>query len=325
MATTKRLAPVTVIVGADEYVSTLNAREVANTIRASYREAEMVHCDASTMDAYDFQEITGISLLADETIVLMDNLQQADDSLVEAMVAFMQQDQQTNFLVARHEGGVKGRGVLKRLQTAGATIIPIPDLKKDEAKLNFVYHIFERLQRHIQPAAAERLVSVLGNKTGQLAALCQQLCYDYDEDPISLALVDRYLLDDPAISVFFIAYKAIQGQFAQAMAATRTAIQQGSEPIALIGALASKIRMIAQVLAVKQGIATQAQLSMNPWAFKMTMRQTQGWDSHGIANALRALALADEQCKTGQGSDEYALERCIRLIAHHGHDTVCES
>lgn len=77
-------------------------------------------------------------------------------------------DSSATWVIARHEGGLKGKSIITRLTKAGANTITVPDLKKDDAKLNFVMSIFERHNRSVEPQAAQRLVSVLGSKTGSL-------------------------------------------------------------------------------------------------------------------------------------------------------------
>ena len=254
-------------------------------------------------------------------------MQQADESLVDAIENFCKQAQnnENNFdksplswVIARHEGGLKGKSIITRLTKAGANTITVPDLKKDDAKLNFVMSIFERRNRSVEPQAAQRLVSVLGSKTGELAALCSQLCFDYDDNPITLDIVDRYLIADPQVTGFFVADKAVAGHAGSAVLAARTAIAQGVDAIALIGALAAKVRVIALAIAIRNGTISSAEAKVNPWALKMAMRQLAGWNSAGVSKCLQSLAWADEQCKGGSSDANYALEKCIMLIASRG-------
>lgn len=323
----ERVMPVTLVVGGDAYLNELNARTLREKIHQIAPDAEIIELDASSADKYAFDEATGPSLFGDGTIVIINDLQNADESLVEAIEKFCQQTQnnENNFVessptwvIARHEGGVKGKSIITRLTKAGANTITVPDLKKDDAKLNFVMSIFERHKRSIEPQAAQRLVAVLGGKTGELAALCSQLCFDYDDNPITLDIVDRYLLADPQVTGFFVADKAVAGHAGSAVLAARTAVSQGVDPIALIGALASKIRLIALAIAVRNGTISSAEAKVNPWALKMAMRQIAGWNSSGISKCLQSLAWADEQCKGGASDANYALEKSIMIIASKG-------
>ena len=319
--------PVTLVVGGDAYLNELNARSAREAIQKNVPDVELIELDAANADKYAFDEAVGPSLFGGGTIVAINDLQNADESLVEAIEKFCQQTQnnENNFdesslswVIARHEGGLKGKAIISRLSKAGAKTIYVPDLKKDDAKLNFVMSIFDRHKRSIEPQAAQRLVAVLGSQTGELAALCSQLCFDYDDNPMTLDIVDRYLLADPQVTGFFVADKAVAGHAGQAVLAARTAISQGTDPIALIGACASKIRALAVAMAVRNGTISQAEAKMNPWVLKIAMRQIAGWNSAGIAQCLQRLAWADEQCKGGSSDADYALEQCIMLIASRG-------
>jgi DNA polymerase III, delta subunit len=325
----QRVMPVTLVVGGDAYLNELNARNVREKVQRSAPDAEIIELDASTADQYAFDEAVGPSLFGDGTIVIINNLQQADESLVDAIENFCKQaqnsensenfvDSSATWVIARHEGGLKGKSIITRLTKAGANTITVPDLKKDDAKLNFVMSIFERHNRSVEPQAAQRLVSVLGSKTGELAALCSQLCFDYDDNPITLDIVDRYLIADPQVTGFFVADKAVAGHAGSAVLAARTAIAQGVDAIALIGALAAKVRVIALAMAIRNGTISSAEAKVNPWALKMAMRQLAGWNSAGVSQCLQSLAWADEQCKGGSSDANYALEKCIMLIAARG-------
>lgn len=326
----QRVMPVTLVVGGDAYLNELNARTVREKVQESAPDAEIIELDASTADQYAFDEAVGPSLFGDGTIVIINNLQQADESLVDAIENFCKQaqnsengennfvDSSATWVIARHEGGLKGKSIITRLTKAGANTITVPDLKKDDAKLNFIMSIFERHNRSIEPQAAQRLVSVLGSKTGELAALCSQLCFDYDDNPITLDIVDRYLIADPQVTGFFVADKAVAGHAGSAVLAARTAIAQGVDAIALIGALAAKVRVIALAMAIRNGTISSAEAKVNPWALKMAMRQLAGWNSAGVSQCLQSLAWADEQCKGGSSDANYALEKCIMLIAARG-------
>ncbi|MFU0573325.1 DNA polymerase III subunit delta [Gardnerella sp. KA00288] len=323
----QRIMPVTLVVGGDDYLNNLNARTLREKIQKNAPDAEIIELDASSADKYAFDEAVGPSLFGDGTIVIINDLQSADESLVEAIEKFCQQAQnnENNFdesslswVIARHEGGLKGKSIVTRLTKAGAQTITVPDLKKDDAKLNFVMSIFDRHNRSVEPQAAQRLVAVLGGKTGELAALCSQLCFDYDDNPITLNIVDRYLIADPQVTGFFVADKAVTGHLGSAVLSARTAVAQGVDPIALIGALASKVRLIALAMAVRNGTISSAEAKANPWALKMAMRQLAGWSSAGVSKSLQALAWADEQCKGGSSDANYALEKCIMIIASKG-------
>lgn len=316
-------APFHIVFGGDAYLNAQTVRDLRDAAERRRPDAETVELDATDTDRYAFDEAVSPSLLSDAAIVVVSNLQNADEKLAEAMVAYCRQAGKDPaaagaVIIAQHEGGVKGKRVVDQLLRAGARRQDVPDLKKADARLNFVMQQFERRGRRVEPMAAQQLVAVLGDRTGELAAMCGQLCFDFDDDPIGLDRVNQYLTANPQVTGFAVADKAMEGRTAEAIVAMRSAVEQGTEPIALIGALAMKLRTLAKASAVRSGVISQAEAKTNPWVLKNATRQLGGWTSAGLSRCIRTLAWADEQSKTNGGDPVYALERSIILISRKG-------
>ncbi|KAB8289024.1 DNA polymerase III subunit delta [Bifidobacterium ramosum] len=315
-------APVRIVFGGDPYLNDQMVRDLCHQALDAHRDAELIELDAATADRYDFDEAVSPSLLSDLAVVKLTNLQNADDKLAEAIVAYCKESaadpQHASIVICQHEGGVKGKRVIDQLERAGARKDTVPDLKKADAKLNFVIQRFERQHRRVDPMAAQQLVAVLGDKTGELAALCDQLCFDFDDDPIGLDRVNQYMIGNPQVTGFAVADTAVAGRTAEAIVQMRSAVEQGTDPIALIGALAMKLRSMAKASAVRSGAISQAEAKMNPWVLKNAQRQLSGWTSDGMSRCIGLLAWADEQSKTNGGDPVYALERCITAISRKG-------
>ncbi|KFI86379.1 DNA polymerase III, delta subunit [Bifidobacterium reuteri DSM 23975] len=322
MARSTANAPVTVVPGGDSYLNSMRVKELCTAALRARPDAEFIELDATGADRYAFDEAVSPSLLSDVAVVRIDNLQNADEKLAESLLAYTKQavrdPQGSSVVICQHEGGAKGKRLLDQLVKAGARTEDVPDLKKPDAQLNFVYKEFEKRKRRVEPAAAQQLVAVLGGKTGELAAMCEQLCFDFDDDPIALQRVNQYLTTNPQVTGFAVADKALEGHTSQAIVMMRAAVEQGTDPIALIGALAMKLRTLAKASAVKSGTISQAEAKTNPWVLRNAARQLGGWTSAGMSHCIRMLAWADEQSKTNGGDPLYALERCIEDISHKG-------
>ncbi len=316
--------PFHIVYGGDTYLNAQTVHDMVHGAAHAHPDIERVEIDAAEADRYDFDEAVSPSLLSDSAIVVVRNLQAADDSLVDTMVDYCQQavahPEDASIVICQHNGaaGVKNQRLVDRLTKAGANKQTVPDLKKAEAKLNFVMQQFERRNRRVEPAAAQQLVAVLGERTGELAAMCQQLCFDFDDNPISLNRVNQYLTANPQVTGFAVADRAMEGKTAEAIVSMRSAVEQGTEPIALIGALAMKLRTLAKASAVRSGVISQAEAKVHPWVLKNATRQLNGWTSEGLSRCIQTLAWADEQSKTNGGDPVYALERSIILISCKG-------
>mgnify|MGYP001174021577 len=145
-----------------------------------------------------------------------------------------------------------------------------------------------------------------------------QLCFDFDDNPMTLARVNQYLTSNPQVDGFRVADLALSGRTADAIIAMRSSVEQGTAPIALIGALAMKLRTMAKASAVRAGTISTAEAKTNPWVLKNATRQLSGWTSSGMSACIQMLAWADEQSKTNGSDPVYALERSIELISRKG-------
>ncbi|MDF7663762.1 DNA polymerase III subunit delta [Bifidobacterium sp. ESL0763] len=321
--TAKNKAPrFSVVMGGDAFLNDQQVRDLRASAQRADPEAELIELDAGEASQYDFDEAVGPSLLSPSSIVIVRHMQNADEGLGEAMVAYCKQTVQdptaSAVVIAQHDGGQKAKRLVDQLTKAGAAKPEVPDLKRADAKLGFVMGRFKREHRRIDPAAAQQLVAVLSDNTGELAAMCSQLCFDFDDDPIGLDLVNRYLTSNPQVTGFAVADKALAGNGAQAIVDMRAAVAQGTDPIALVGALAMKLRTLAKASAVRSGAISRAEAKTNPWVLKNAMRQLGGWTSDGLSRCIQTLAWADEQNKTNGGDPLYALERSIELISRKG-------
>mgnify|MGYP003264380984 FL=1 len=280
MAKTAANVPVTVVPGGDSYLNDARTKALCAQALKARPDAELIELDATSADQYAFDEAVSPSLLSDVAVVKLVNLQNADEKLAEALVTYTKQAAKdpngSSVVICQHEGGVKGRKIIDQLVKAGARKEDVPDLKKPDAQLNFVFGEFEKRGRRVEPMAAQQLVSVLGGKTGELAAMCEQLCFDFDDNPMGLDRVNQYLTANPQVTGFAVADKAVEGKTAEAIVMMRAAVEQGTDPIALIGALAMKLRTIAKASAVRAGTISQAEAKTNPWVLKNAMRQLVG-------------------------------------------------
>ena len=235
--------PFHLVYGGDSYLNDQTVRDLKHEAQRRYPDAETIELDAANADHYAFDEAVSPSLLADRAIVIVTNLQNADEKLGDAMVSYCRQackePADACIVICQHEGGVKGKRLVEQLTKAGAYKDAVADL-------------------------------------------------------------------------------ALSGRTADAIIAMRSSVEQGTAPIALIGALAMKLRTMAKASAVRAGTISTAEAKTNPWVLKNATRQLSGWTSSGMSACIQMLAWADEQSKTNGSDPVYALERSIELISRKG-------
>ena len=309
---------VTVFVSGDEFLNNRAVCEAVHQAQQILGQDEVVELDATQIDKYELLEATGPSLLAQGAIVVLRQATHMDESLYDVLATLLRDHVLDVKVIVQMLSAPSSKRRLDQLVGQGAQRVDIPEQKNEEAKVNLVYSCFEQRKRAIEQRAAQQLVAVFGSHIDQLSVLCEQLCDDYDTNPISLEIVNRYLTADPQVTVFNVSDYAMSGNISEALLAARSAVEQGIEPIAIIGACAAKLRTLAKVAAFENGELSSSQLGMPPWMVKQAKRQLPQWNSAGIAQCFMKLAHADEVSKTRGGDVMLALEDALAAIARRG-------
>ena len=103
--------PFHLVYGGDSYLNDQTVRDLKHEAQRRYPDAETIELDAANADHYAFDEAVSPSLLADRAIVIVTNLQNADEKLGDAMVSYCRQackePADACIVICQHEGGVK--------------------------------------------------------------------------------------------------------------------------------------------------------------------------------------------------------------------------
>ena len=126
-------AMVSIVYGGDSYLNDQRVRDLTHQALNAYPDADVVELDATDADRYAFDEAVSPSLLADRAIVVVRNLQNADEKLGDVIAAYCGQsnnDANASPVICQHEGGTKGKRIHDLIIKAGAREEKVPDLKK---------------------------------------------------------------------------------------------------------------------------------------------------------------------------------------------------
>lgn len=315
--------PVTIVYGGNEFLGSQRIRELKRQARASFPDADEVELQGASVTEADFYDAVSPSFLAAQSIVTLLDLQDIDPSVGERIAAYTAEVTKDPagaeaVLICRHDGGMKGKRILDAMVKAGAYKDPIPDLRKPKAQVNFVLQRFQSLNRSIDYRAAQQLAAIMGDNPGELYAMCEQLCMDFDDNPITLQIVNEYMTADPQTTGFDVADTAAAGDVPGAIVKMRAAVEQGIAPTVIVGALAGRMRSLAKVGALVSGDINESQVGAPEWKIPQLRSELRGWDGHGMSACFEALTEADSQSKSNQGDPVYALERAIECIGSKG-------
>ena len=316
-----------IVNGGNEFLSQKTVKDCINSALKRFPDAQVVSLDAAHAGKNELMQASSPSLLSDKTILFVDNIQNASESAGDFLTVLAKQSAEETcdtILICRKAAGIKGKRLFDRLKKAGAAVESVTDLKKAKDRLNFVFQCFENRKRRVNAEAAQLLVSVLGEDIGQLYAMCCQLCFDFDENPVSLKTVESFMTAYPSVTGFNIADRAMAGDSAGAIAQARTAVKTGTAPVAIIAALAMNLRLSAQAAALHSGALSRSEIKSAPWQLEKAQRNLRGWNSETMSYAVRTLAWADEQNKAGKTDSMTALEYAIETIALRGRNMTEE-
>lgn len=101
-----------------------------------------------------------------------------------------------------------------------------------------------------------------------------------------------------------------------AMATLRRLLEQGDEPVVLLGVLAAHVRRLIRAYphGPRGARAVGEALGLPRWRAEHVTRQAKAFRDHELAEALGTLATADVAIKSGDVQPEIALERAILKI-----------
>ncbi|GGK67534.1 DNA polymerase III subunit delta [Ornithinimicrobium pekingense] len=306
------------ITGPEEILAERGVESVVHAVRAAEPEAEVVKLYASSYQPGELLVHASPSLFGGWTVIVVHDLDEADDALVEDVLGYLQRPADGVTLVVRHKSGNRAKKVLDTLRKGGARVIEAKAVKTEADKHAFVKHEFREARRRITEEAVSALVLAVGKDLRELAGACAQLVRDV-EGMVEVEDVTTYYGERVETTGFKVAEAALAGDEATAVRLLRHAMLGGLDPVPIVAVLAMQLRQVGKVAAAGRGSSGQIarDLGMAPWQVDQARRVAQGWDGVRLGRAIEAVARADVDVKGGLRTEasvrspEYAVERAV--------------
>ncbi|NHU84104.1 DNA polymerase III subunit delta [Kocuria sp. JC486] len=314
-------SPLILLTGKEDYLAARAVDRIRSMVKEANGGVEFTRVDAATYGAGQLSVLASPSLFDDAKVIVVEDLAQMNDDLLQDALAYVQQPDSDVVVVFAHSGGTRGKKLLDALK-ATAVVVECAPLKNDRDKVDFVRHEFRVHGRTIDPDAARALTEAVGTSTSELAAACAQLLSD-GPDHVTYDDVDTYYGGRVEATAFKVADAALAGRSEIALKLWRQALDTGTDPVPMVAALASKVRLVAAVHGVR-GSAHQlaGQVGAAPWQVERAQQETRRFEQADLVAALRALAEADAQVKGESKDAAYAVERAITTIALSGRHAI---
>lgn len=307
----------TLVVGDEELLADRAASSVIAAARASSPDAQVHDLLGGKVELGELTRLTSPSLFGDRAILVFRSAQDLVKDVIAEIVAYTKSPSEDAVVVLVHPGGVKGKALVEGVKKAGAAVITVTKLTKAGERLDFIRNEMRAAGRSISGDAAQALLDAVGSDLRELAAACGQLAFDTPGKAISEAAVARYHRGRAEVSGFTVADKAVEGRLGEALEQLRWALGTGVAPVLIVSALAGGVRSLAKVGSAPRNLRggqLASHVGMPPWKIDRVKRQLNGWGPEGIARAVQAVAVADEQVKGGGTDPAYALERTVQVI-----------
>jgi DNA polymerase-3 subunit delta len=308
------LAPVVLVRGPEGLLAERAVDGVVRLARERDPEVEKVELEGATYVAGQLSVAASPSLFGEATVVVLRGTEAGTDDLVADVDAYVASPDPETTVVVVHAGGQRGKRMLDAIVASGAPVLECDPITKDADKVQFVAAELRAARRRADAAAVRALVDALGSDLRELASACAQLAAD-TTGTISEAVVDRYYGGRVEATGFKVADAAVAGDVGGAVALLRHALATGADPVPIVGALATRLRTLARVAAIRGGGVTARELGLQDWQVRNANRDLARWTPEGLATAITAVAQADADVKGGGRDPVYAVEKAVLTIA----------
>lgn len=311
------MAAVTLVVGDEEFLVSRAVQQAVRDVTGDVVDDGSVHdVLAAELTPSELAELVSPSLFGESRVVVLRSAQDAGKELASALMVLATDGEDDVALVVVHAGGTKGKALVDGLKHAGATLIVVPRIKAARDREQFVVDEVRAVGGHMDRDAAAELIAAVGTDLRELSVACVQLVADLGPRVTSehVAAHHRGRAESTGYTV---ADRAVEGDVAAALETLRWALSTGVDPVLVSSSLAANLRTIALVGAAGRGSpdALAGSLGMPPWKIRRAQAWLRRWRPEALAEAVRAVAVADADIK-GAGDDAvYAAERAVITVA----------
>jgi DNA polymerase III subunit delta len=311
------LKPLVLVVGPEDLLVERAVAAVIASAREAHPATEIVEMEGAGYEAGSLAVHASPSLFAEPRAVILHGLEDANETLVTELLAYLLDPVEDVTLVLCHRGGARAKKVLDVARQAGAQEFDCPAIKSDRDKTDFVTREFRAAKRQVSTDAVRALVEAVGSDLRELASACSQLVAD-TTGRIEVDSVTLYHSGKVEATGFRVADAAVGGRTGEALELLRHALATGLDPVPIVAVLAASLRTLAKVAGggrTGRSADVAKDLGMAPWQVDKARRQLSGWAPDGLARSIMAVAEADAAVKGGGRDPEYAVERAVVTVA----------
>lgn len=257
------------------------------------REIRRLDCarksDSGISLAQDIAQSSSPSLFGEPPILMVESVEQADESIVEALKVAIADDQAPP-LILTHLGGQRGRGVINSADKAGGEVIKCDRPSERDVRGLLRQEAIDQ-GGQISDRAEHWLIDALGtDSVALLLGAVRQAVADSLDGNVDVDQVQHMLPTQTRSSAFQLADRVWAGDGAEATRQLRLMAQrERGVAVSVVAALAHGLRMMA-LAGMRGGNPGPA---IRPWQAKRARENARTWGATGERIARLSVRLPD--------------------------------
>lgn len=307
----------TLVAGPEAFLAERAVARLIDSVRAGAPDTDVTEVAGGDVTLGVLGESLSPSLFAASRALVVRDVQNVPDAVADALLAQAADPLPDASVVLIHPGGVKGKRFLDALRKAGVRVVPAEPLTRPDDLVDFIRSEAHAAGGQIDVPAARQLVEAVGADLRGLAASVAQLASDAPSHHVTAEIVAQYFEGHSEVKGWIVADRAVEGRTAEAVEQLRWALQAGTDPVLIIGAMATSLRSLAR-LSDSPSRASNSDLARSigvpPWKVRVLRGQLRGWTPGGLAQAIGAVAAADLEVKGESTDATLALTKAVVAI-----------
>ncbi len=319
------------ISGTEELLVDREINTSYQALKNKFEDLEKVQINVSDDDAWSrFLEASSPSLFGGIKLVILDNLNIAEDKINSNFVTFLKNtdfdELEDYYLIMIHRGGTGGAGILKAIRNAQVRELKIDKFKKSEDYESWIKGEFRSKKRKITDEAVTILKSAIGEDLRELAAAVSQLATDVVSDPITEIDVLQYYQGVAEIRSYEIADAILNKKTSKALNLLYASLEQDpNSAIPIVSSISSNVRYLVRIAGAPKGMGDvdiAKELAINPFRIKFLRNYLKNWTPKKLADATIELSKVDASLKAGLAGN-YLDSAQKRFLLEHTVRSMC--
>ncbi len=305
--------PMYLFTGAEELLVRRAAERLLTELR-SEGPVEVIDVRAGELKEQGLPDLRTGSLFGDRRALLIREAQDLPADLSAQLVGELEGSPPDATVLLLASGTGRIMKLAKAIKAAGGRVDVAPPRDWEDAKWSgLVREEFGQHRRRADAAAIQAILDHAGLDVSQIAEKVAQVVAAAPAGTIDVAAVERSVVGHGSRGSFAVADAMCERQPAKALELLRGVLETGSDPVMVLGALVYRVRSLVAVAGRVDPRDVGLRISAGQARRLQGVRRNFGPGE--LTAAVRALADADVELKSGELPPDLVIERAVVRIA----------